>query len=100
MGQSTIDLERRRVETDHREVHLTPTECNLLSHLAAHVNRTVPSGELVHTLWGPDSGKGVHSLRVFIKSLRHKLEPYPARPQFIVTEARVGYRLQVPRNPA
>ena len=80
----------------NQELHLTPTECSLLEHLASHLNQTVPSTELVRALWGLDAGKGVHSLRVFIKSLRHKIEPSPARPQYIVTEPRLGYRLQVP----
>jgi len=87
-----------RIETGNQGVHLTPTEHSLLEQLASHPNQTVPGLELVRTLWGPDASKGVHSLRVFIKSLRHKIEPHPARPQYIVTEPRIGYRLQVPSS--
>jgi|ERR1700730_13917006 two-component system KDP operon response regulator KdpE len=98
LGHSIVDLDTHRIKTGNREVHLTPTECSLLEHLASHFNRTVPGTELVRALWGPDAGKGVHSLRVFIKSLRHKIEDSPARPRYIVTEPRIGYRLQVPRG--
>jgi two-component system KDP operon response regulator KdpE len=96
LGPSIIDLDTHRIENGNHEVHLTPTECSLLEHLASHMNRTVPSTELVRALWGLDAGKGAHSLRVFIKSLRHKIEPYPAKPQYIVTDPRLGYRLQMP----
>ena len=99
LGHKTIDLDTRRIRTGHQEVHLTPTECSLLAYLALHSNQTVPRTELVRTLWGLDASKGVHSLRAFIGSLRHKIEPNPARPQYIVTELRIGYRLQVPGNP-
>ena len=96
MGPSTIDLDRHRIRTGTREIHLTPTECSLLGHLASRLNQTVPSAELVRALWGLDANKGVHSLRVFIKSLRKKIEPSPDSPQYLVTEPRLGYRLQVP----
>ena len=99
LGHRTIDLDTHRIKTGHQEVPLTPTECSLLAHLASHINQTVPRTELVRTLWGLDASKGVHSLRAFIQSLRHKIEPDPARPQYIVTEPRIGYRLQVPGNP-
>ena len=95
LGQSTISLDRLRVGTGSQEVHLTPTECTLLEHLASHLNQTVPNAELVQTIWGADASKGVHSLRVFIKNLRQKIEPFPEKPQYLVTEPRIGYRLQV-----
>ena len=98
MGQNTIDLDTHRIKTGNEEVHLTPTECSLLAHLASRLNETVPTAELVRILWRFDASKGAHSLRAFIKSLRHKLEPNPTKPQYIVTELRIGYRLQVPDN--
>jgi two-component system KDP operon response regulator KdpE len=98
LGHKTIDLDARRIRTGHQEIHLTPTECSLLAYLALHLNQTVPTTELVRTLWGLDASKGVHSLRASIGSLRQKIEPNPARPEYIVTELRIGYRLQVPDN--
>lgn len=94
--EGTIDLEARTIRTAGREVRLTPTECGILRHLASHANRTVPCGDLIRALWGPDPRKGVHSLRLFISRLRQKLELDPAHPQYLVTQPTIGYRLQVP----
>lgn len=95
LGYGTIDLEARMIHGAGRETRLTPTECGILEHLAMHMNQTVPSIELVRTLWGDDPQKGVHSLRLFIRKLRNKLEPDPAHPRYLVTEPTIGYRLQV-----
>ena len=96
LGPSTIDPDLHRILNGKRETHLTPTECRLLEELLLHLNQTVPSASLVRTLWGLDTRKGVHSLRVFIKSLRQKIEPLCAKPQYLLTEPRFGYRLQSP----
>jgi two-component system, OmpR family, KDP operon response regulator KdpE len=95
-GASTIDLEARLVRAANHDVRLTPTECGILEYLASHANHTVPCDELVKMLWGEDPQKGVHSLRLFIRKLRQKLEPDPTHPQYLVTEPSVGYRLKVP----
>ncbi|HEV3331965.1 MAG TPA: response regulator transcription factor [Bryobacteraceae bacterium] len=95
-GAGTIDLDARIVRVVDQTVRLTPTECGILEYLASHANQTVPCDELVKTLWGSDPQKGVHSLRLFIRKLRQKLEPDPTHPQYLVTDPTVGYRLQVP----
>lgn len=95
LGSGTIDLEARMIRGANRDTRLTPTECGILEHLASHMNQTVPSTDLVKTLWGSDPQKGVHSLRLFIRKLRNKLEPDPAHPRYLVTEPTIGYRLQV-----
>jgi two-component system KDP operon response regulator KdpE len=97
-GTGVIDLEARMIRASGHDTRLTPTECNILEHLAQHLNQTVSSADLVKTLWGDDPQKGVHSLRLFIRKLRNKLEPDPGRPQFLVTEPAIGYRLQIPRE--
>jgi two-component system KDP operon response regulator KdpE len=89
-----IDLEARRITNGGKDTHLTPTECSILQHLYAHLNHTVPTAELVKSLWGDDPHKGAHSLRLFIRKLRRKLEPDPAHPRYIITEPAIGYRLQ------
>ena len=81
-------------------VHLTPTELSILRHLSLHRNRTVPFHELVRALWGNDPQKGVHSLRRFIRRLRQKLEPNPTAPQYLLTDPKIGYRLQVQQGVA
>jgi two-component system KDP operon response regulator KdpE len=95
-GASIIDLEARMIRAGKDHIRLTPTECEILEYLASHVNQTVSFSELVKMLWGHDPQKGVHSLRLFIRKLRQKLEPDPTHPRFLVTEPMVGYRLQLP----
>jgi two-component system KDP operon response regulator KdpE len=94
LGSGTVDLEARIVRAADRDTRLTRTECGILEYLALHMNQTVPSTDLVKTLWGADPQKGVHSLRLFIRKLRNKLEPDPANPRYLVTEPTIGYRLQ------
>jgi two-component system KDP operon response regulator KdpE len=98
LGTSIIDLEARMIRAGKEYTRLTPTECGILEYLASHVNQTVSFNELVKILWGPDPQKGVHSLRLFIRKLRQKLEPDPTHPRYLVTEPMVGYRLQLPPN--
>ena len=95
LGGKTVSLSARAVRGSLGDVRLTRLECSVLSDLMCHVNQTVPSMDLVHTLWPSDPTKGVHSLRAFIKNLRKKLEPDPAHPQYILTDLAVGYRLRV-----
>jgi two-component system, OmpR family, KDP operon response regulator KdpE len=94
LGSWIVDLEARMIRANDRDTRLTRTECGILEHLASHMNQTVPSTDLVKTLWGADPQKGVHSLRLFIRKLRNKLEPDPAHPRYLVTEPTIGYRLQ------
>jgi len=96
LGAGTIDLDARVVRARNQEIRLTPTECGILEHLVSHANQTVPSDELVRILWGADPQKGVHSLRLFIRRLRQKLEPDPTNPRFLITEPTVGYQLKIP----
>jgi two-component system KDP operon response regulator KdpE len=95
-----VDLDAHSVSTPVGQIHLTPTECGILRHLALHKNRTVPFGDLVAAVWGPDPQKGVHSLRRFIRELRQKLESNPHQPKYLVTEPTIGYRLQTEPEPA
>jgi two-component system, OmpR family, KDP operon response regulator KdpE len=96
LGAGTIDLNARIVRAANHDFRLTPTECGILSHLVSHANQTVPCEELVKMLWGADPQKGVHSLRLFIRKLRQKLEPDPTHPRYLVTDPTIGYRLRVP----
>ena len=72
--------------------HLTPKELDLLRYLTQHPNQAVSHRELLQAIWGPDYGDQVDYLRVFITYLRKKIEPEPAKPQYILTEPWVGYR--------
>jgi len=99
LGTDTLDLEARAIRGPGHNVRLTPTECAILEHLALHANQTVPGTDLVKMLWGADPQKGVHSIRLFIRKLRQKLEADPAHPKYLVTEPKGGYRLQVALGP-
>jgi two-component system, OmpR family, KDP operon response regulator KdpE len=95
-GDLAIDLVRRQVTRDGREVKLSPKEFELLRHLVTHAGKVVTHRQLLREVWGPAQADEVQYLRVFIRGLRQKLEPDPTRPIHIVTELGVGYRLQLP----
>lgn len=88
-----IDVPSRQVTRGGSYVHLTDLEWRLLRELALHVDKVVPHRELLRRVWGPGCEDAVECLRTVIKQLRRLLEPDPAQPRYIITEARVGYRL-------
>ena len=93
VGEHDIDLAKR--EVDGGRLHLTPLEYRVLESLARHPGTIVKQDALIREVWGPSQVGDTRSLRVCIRNLRTKLEPDPARPRFLVTEAGVGYRLRV-----
>jgi two-component system, OmpR family, KDP operon response regulator KdpE len=93
-GDVEIDLSRRLVSRSGEEVHLTPTEYGVLRYLAEHAGRVVTHGQLLRTVMGPGYEDAVGSLRVYVASLRKKLEPDAAQPRIITTEPGVGYRFR------
>jgi two-component system, OmpR family, KDP operon response regulator KdpE len=95
-GELTVDLVRRNVTRGGREVKLSPKEFDLLRHLVMHAGKVLTHRQLLREVWGPAQADEVQYLRVFIRGLRAKLEPDPARPTHILTELGVGYRLQLP----
>ena len=88
-----VDLGRRQVFVNDREVHLTPTEYRLLTTLIRHAGKVVTHRQLLKEVWGPDSVHETHYLRVFMAQLRQKIEEDSARPRCLLTEPSVGYRL-------
>jgi two-component system KDP operon response regulator KdpE len=93
-GRLAIDLLARRVEVDGHEVHLTPTEYELLRVLASNPDRVLTHGHLLRDALGPGYEDALENLRTFIAQLRRKIEPEPSRPRWIVTEPGVGYRFR------
>jgi two-component system KDP operon response regulator KdpE len=93
LGAVSVDLTARMARrADGHEVRLTPLEYRILAVLARHAESVVTQASLLKEVWGPnrnDSG----SLRVYIGSLRRKLEADPGRPKHIITELGLGYRL-------
>ncbi|HYM68170.1 MAG TPA: helix-turn-helix domain-containing protein, partial [bacterium] len=96
IGALTVDVVRRRVAVGDRDVALTPVEYSLLKVLALSAGKVLMHGTLLREVWGPAYEQDLNLLRVSVSKLRHKVESDPARPQYILTEAGVGYRLRVP----
>jgi two-component system KDP operon response regulator KdpE len=94
-GGLLVDLVARRVTVDEREVHLTPTEYELLRVLATNPDRVLTHGYLLRTALGAGYEDALDNLRTFIAQLRRKLEREPSRPRWIVTEPAVGYRFRL-----
>jgi len=93
-GELTVDLNRRLVTRNGAEVHLTPTEYDLLQLLITNVDRALTQRQILEQVWGPGYQNDVATLRVFIGQLRSKLEREPSQPRLIVTETGVGYRMR------
>jgi len=94
IGKLHVDLVQRLVIADGEEVSLTPTEYDLLRLLIQNAGRVLTHRQVLRQVWGPNYESEYHLLRVNISNLRRKIEPDPARPQYIVTEPGVGYRLK------
>jgi len=92
-GPLRIDLARREVTVEGREVRLTPTEYRLLALLARHAGKVLTHRQILRDVWGPNATEA-HYVRVHMAELRKKIEADPARPRLLVTEPGVGYRLR------
>ncbi len=91
----TIDLGAKRVRRDDAEVHLTPTEWQIVEVLARHTGKLVPQQQLLQQVWGPQYERETHYLRIYMSQIRRKLEPDPSRPRYFITEPGMGYRFVV-----
>ncbi|MGB8931093.1 MAG: response regulator [Anaeromyxobacteraceae bacterium] len=92
-GPLRIDLARREVTIEGRDVRLTPTEYKLLALLARHAGKVLTHRQILREVWGPNATEA-HYVRVHMAELRKKIETDPARPRLLVTEPGVGYRLR------
>jgi len=88
----SIDVEKRRVVQGGRELKLTPTELAILDLLGRHAGRPVSFQEIIAAVWKGAPATTNDAVRVHVGALRRKIEPDPAKPQYIVTEPWVGYR--------
>ncbi len=87
-----IDLADKRIRRDGEEVHLTPTEWQIVEVLAHHRGKLVPQQQLLQQVWGPEYERETHYLRIYMSQIRRKLEPDPSRPRYFITEPGMGYR--------
>jgi len=99
-GPVTVDLTARTTLGPDSNLHLTPLEYRVLECLARSAGMIVTQQQLIREAWGPERIGDARGVRSYIKTLRQKLEPDPRRPRFLITEAGVGYRLQLQEEPA
>lgn len=92
-GDLVLDVEDRRATRGEEDVHLTPTEWRIVEVLARAEGRLVRQATLLREVWGPSYERETHYLRVYLAQLRRKLEDDSARPQMLLTDPGLGYRL-------
>lgn len=92
-GSLTIDFAKRIVLKNNEEIKLTPTEYSFLKLLAQNAGKVLTHNQIIDELWGINSQPDTSYLRVYALQLRKKIEDDPAKPEFIITEPGVGYRL-------
>jgi len=88
----SIDLGAKQIHRDGTEVHLTPTEWQIVEVLARHRGKLVTQQQLLQQVWGPQYERETHYLRIYMSQIRRKLEPDPSRPRYFITEPGMGYR--------
>ena len=91
-GGLSVDLVRRIVRLDEKEVKLSPKEYDILRVLVQYAGRVLTHQFLLDQIWGGSTD--VQYLRVYVRQLRQKIERTPDQPQYIITETGVGYRLR------
>ena len=95
LGNLVVDLAARRVEGGpDGDIRLTPTEWHLLEVLLRNPGKLMSQQQLLTEVWGPGYAGATGNLRLYMAQLRRKLEPDPARPQWLITEPGMGYRFQ------
>lgn len=94
VGDLSVDLVRRIVKLADKDVKLSPKEYDLLRVLVQHAGKVLTHKFLLHELW--DELTDAQYLRVYVRQLRQKIEPDPERPQYLLTETGIGYRLKAP----
>ena len=94
LGDLSVDLVRRIVKVGDKEIKLSPKEYELLRVLVQHAGKVLTHRYLLSQLWNDLTD--AQYLRVYVRQLRQKIEADPERPQYILTETGVGYRLRAP----
>jgi two-component system, OmpR family, KDP operon response regulator KdpE len=94
-GPLTVDLALRNVKVNGRPVKLTRTEYALLRLFVRNAGKVLTHPQIMESVWGPGHRDKTHYLHVYMTHLREKIEPNPAKPELLVTEPRVGYRLNI-----
>jgi two-component system KDP operon response regulator KdpE len=91
-GLLELDPVKYRVLKGGRLIHMTPKEFEMLHYLMMHAGEPIPHARLLKSVWGPEYGSELEYLRTFVRQLRKKIEDDPRNPQYLLTDAYVGYR--------
>jgi two-component system, OmpR family, KDP operon response regulator KdpE len=94
LGPVLVDMAALTVQREGQPVRLTAMQWRLLEVLARNHGRVVSSGQLLREVWGPGNIEQGHYLRIYVRQLRQRLEVEPSKPQYLMTETGIGYRLQ------
>ena len=99
-GQLELDPVKYRVLKNGHPIHMTPKEFEMLHYLMMHAGEPIPHARLLKSVWGPEYGNELEYLRTFVRQLRKKIEDDPKNPQYLLTDAYVGYRFnELPQEP-
>ena len=98
-GNLEINFKQRLLRRNGEEVHLSPTEFDLLAFMMKNQGAPLTHVKLLRTIWGPEYGGELEYLRSYVRMLRKKIENDPAKPEYILTEPWVGYRFRNPSDP-
>ena len=93
-----MDLEHRLLWKGTEQIRLSPKEFDLLSYLMKSQGVPLTHVKLLRAVWGAEYGDELEYLRTYVRMLRKKIEDDPARPEYILTEAWVGYRFHNPSD--
>ena len=96
IGELVVDLEKRSVTMAGERVSLTPNEFDMLALFAKNEGKLLTHRAILKAVWGPAYSDESHYLHVYVSQLRRKIEPDPARPRYLLTEAGAGYRFVDP----
>jgi two-component system KDP operon response regulator KdpE len=99
VGELRIDLQKRAVTMAGQPVSLTPIEYDLLRLFASNEGKLLTHTTILREIWGPAYQEESNYLHVYTSHLRHKIEPDPARPRYLLNHPGVGYRFVNPGNP-
>jgi two-component system KDP operon response regulator KdpE len=99
VGNLKIDFQKRLLWRGEEEVHLSPTEFDLLAFMMKNAGAPLTHVKLLRSIWGPEYGNELEYLRAYVRMLRKKIENDPTRPEYILTEPWVGYRFRNPSDP-
>ena len=91
-GDFSIDIESRQINVAGKPIHLTPKEFDLLIYLFRNRGKVITHRKILSAVWGGESTEQTEYLRVFVGTLRKKIEPEPSSPKYLLTEPWVGYR--------